>query len=101
MVDSKPLRFGEADPAIDARVDELLARMTLAEKIGQMNQSDVHVLADPAEAIRSGAIGSLLSIVDPAKINHYQRIAVEESRLGIPLIVGNDVIHGYRTIFPI
>lgn len=101
MVDSKPLRFGEADPAIDARVDELLARMTLAEKIGQMNQSDVHVLADPAGAIRSGSIGSLLSIVDPAKINHYQRIAVEESRLGIPLIVGNDVIHGYRTIFPI
>ncbi|MBV9789469.1 MAG: hypothetical protein JOZ51_14890, partial [Chloroflexi bacterium] len=65
MVDSKPLRFGEADPAIDARVDELLARMTLAEKIGQMNQSDVNVLSNPAESIRSGAIGSLLSIVDP------------------------------------
>lgn len=101
MVDSKPLRFGAIDPAIEARVDELLARMTLAEKIGQMNQSDVNVLPDPAAAIRSGAMGSLLSIVDPATINHYQRIAVEESRLGIPLIVGNDVIHGYRTIFPI
>lgn len=101
MVDSRPLRFGEIAPAIEKRVDELLARMTLAEKIGQMNQSDVNLLPDPAAAIRSGAIGSLLSIVDPAKINHYQRIAVEESRLGIPLIVGNDVIHGYRTIFPI
>lgn len=101
MVGSKSLRFGEADPAIDARVDALLARMTLAEKIGQMNQSDVNVLPDPAVAIRGGEVGSLLSIVDPARINHYQRIAVEESRLGIPLLIGNDVIHGYRTIFPI
>lgn len=101
MVGPNPRRFGEVDPVIEARIDALLVRMTLAEKIGQMNQSAVNVLSDPAAAIGSGAVGSLLSIVELAKINHYQRIAVEESRLGIPLLIGNDVIHGYRTIFPI
>jgi beta-glucosidase len=95
------LRFGQADPAIEARIDELLARMTLAEKIGQMNQGDVNLLPDPDAAIRAGVVGSLLSITDPARINYYQRIAVEQSRLGVPLLIGNDVIHGYRTIFPI
>jgi beta-glucosidase len=95
------LRFGQADPAIEARIDELLARMTLAEKIGQMNQGDVNLLPDPDAAIRAGVVGSLLSITDAARINYYQRIAVEQSRLGIPLVIGNDVIHGYRTIFPI
>jgi beta-glucosidase len=101
MTATTPLRFGAIDPAIEARIDALLDRMTLDEKIGQMNQHDVHLLDDPAATIRAGRIGSLLSITDTQAINRYQRIAVEESRLGIPLLIGNDVIHGYRTIFPI
>ncbi|HEX6291110.1 MAG TPA: beta-glucosidase BglX [Herpetosiphonaceae bacterium] len=95
------LNFGQIDPAIESRVDELLARMTLAEKIGQMNQGDVALMDDPDATIREGCVGSLLSIADPSAINHYQRIAAAETRLGIPLLIGNDVIHGYRTIFPI
>lgn len=98
---SNTLRFGQADPPIEARIDELLAQMTLPEKIGQMNQGDVYLLPDPDAAIRAGAVGSLLSLTDRDRINHYQRVVVEQSRLGIPLLIGNDVIHGYRTIFPI
>ena len=89
-------------PAVEQRVDALLARMTLAEKIGQMNQvsagSDVSNYSD---AVRNGQIGSILNEVDPVRINEFQRIAVEESRLGIPLLVGRDVIHGFHTVFPI
>jgi len=87
----------------ESRVEELLSEMTLAEKIGQMCQ--IHV--DPRgwtqgeDRIRRGQAGSVLTVYGADKINRLQRVAVEESRLGIPLIVGNDVIHGYRTIFPI
>ena len=90
------------DPAVERRVDKLLGQMTLAEKIGQMNQvSAGGDVASYAESLRKGQIGSILNEVDPAKINAFQRIAVEESRLGIPLLVGRDVIHGFHTIFPI
>lgn len=84
---------------IDRRVDELLAQMTLREKIGQMHQ--VSGGADLCEAAAKGEIGSILNCVDPAEINAVQRAAVEESRLHIPVLVGRDVIHGFRTIFPI
>ncbi len=89
-------------PEIERRVDKLLAQMTLAEKIGQMNQvsADGNV-ANYNESVRAGQVGSILNVVDPAKINEFQRIAVEESRLGIPLLVGRDVIHGFHTVFPI
>lgn len=78
--------------------------MTLQEKIGQMVQ-----VAGPKgdipnalrQQLREGRIGSILNVTDPAISCELQRIAVEESRLGIPLIMGRDVIHGYRTIFPI
>ena len=91
-----------SDPAIESRVEKLLSQMTLAEKIGQMNQiSAGGAVSDYAESLRNGQIGSILNEVDPAKLNELQRIAVEESRLGIPLLVGRDVIHGYHTIFPI
>ena len=87
---------------IEARVDRLLARMTLAEKIGQMNQvSAGGEISNYADALREGKIGSMLNEVDLAKINEYQRICVEESRLGIPLLIGRDVIHGFHTVFPI
>ena len=87
---------------IEKRIDNLLSRMTLSEKIGQMNQVSVGgEVSNYAEALRNGQIGSILNEVDPAKLNEYQRICVVESRLGIPLLVGRDVIHGFHTIFPI
>jgi beta-glucosidase len=89
-------------PEVERRVEQLLAKMTLAEKIGQMNQ--ISTGGDPsnyAEAVRGGQVGSILNEVDPVRLNEFQRIAVEESRLGIPLLVGRDVIHGFHTVFPI
>ena len=97
----KPSTVG-ASPEVERRVDQLLSRMTLVEKIGQMNQvSAGGEVANYADALRQGQIGSILNEVDPVKVNEFQRICVEESRLGIPLLVGRDVIHGFHTIFPI
>lgn len=82
-------------------VDSILKRMTLDEKIGQLNQmhcEDGSLLEDNA---RKGLVGSVMSITNPKDFNKIQRIAVEESRLGIPLINARDVIHGFKTIFPI
>ncbi len=91
-----------ASDEVETRVERILSEMTLAEKIGQMNQvSAGGDVAQYADALRKGQIGSILNEVDPAKINEFQRIAVEESRLGIPLLVGRDVIHGFHTVFPI
>ena len=89
-------------PEIENRVEKLLQKMTLQEKIGQMNQvSAGGDVANYADALRGGQIGSILNEVDPVKINEFQRVAVEESRLGIPLLVARDVIHGFHTEFPI
>ena len=89
-------------PEVEKRVEKLLSQMTLAEKIGQMNQvSAGGDVSNYADALRKGQIGSILNEVDPVKLNEFQRLAVEESRLGIPLLVGRDVIHGFHTIFPI
>ena len=89
-------------PEIEQRVERLLSRMTLSEKIGQMNQlSGGGDVANYAEAIRKGQVGSILNEVDPQKVNEFQRISVEESRLGIPLLIARDVIHGFHTVFPI
>lgn len=95
-------RFTESEPDIEKKVDTLLAQMTLAEKAWQMTQyCPERVSHDDSENyVRQGA-GSILNFYDVAEINRLQRIAMEETRLGIPLLVGNDVIHGYRTIFPI
>lgn len=87
-----------------ARADKMLGQMTLDEKIGQMSQLDIGYFRDPEQlkqAVRDGRCGSLLNYLGTEQVNELQRIAVEESRLGIPLIIGRDVIHGYRTIFPI
>lgn len=84
---------------VDIKVDELLSQMTLREKVGQMNQlSGGAWLVDQAA---KGEVGSILNCVDPAEINAVQKAAVEQSRLGIPVLVSRDVIHGFRTIFPI
>lgn len=88
-----------AGDEIDRKVEELLAKMTLEEKIGQMNQ--VSGGYQFSGEIAKGNVGSILNIVEPVEINAVQRVAVEESRLGIPLLVSRDVIHGFRTIFPI
>lgn len=82
------------------RAFELLSQMTLAEKIGQMSQVngggwDLH------HALREGRVGSVLNETNVDAINELQRIAMQESRLGIPLLIGRDVIHGYKTVFPI
>lgn len=89
------------DP-IEKQIDHLLSQMTLEEKIGQMNQLDPSWSAEEKEAqIREGLVGSIFNIVNPHEVNRLQRMAVEETRLGIPLLVARDVIHGFRTIYPI
>ena len=86
--------------AAASRVEALLARMTLAEKVGQLTQypSSHDGLAELA---RRGELGSVLNVHGAAAVNALQRVAVEESRLGVPLLFGLDVIHGFRTIFPV
>lgn len=88
---------------VDTRVEDLLSQMTLQEKIGQLNQHSLldGFSEDVVEQVRQGRVGSILNEADPAAIHTYQRAAVEESRLGIPLLVCRDVIHGFHTIFPI
>jgi beta-glucosidase len=87
-----------ADRSVERRVDQLLRRMTLEEKLEQIQLlPDFKVTEDE---IRRG-LGSILSVTDPAQIREYQRIAVEESRLKIPLLFAFDTIHGFRTVFPI
>ncbi|HVE55747.1 MAG TPA: beta-glucosidase BglX [Pyrinomonadaceae bacterium] len=99
--ESMPTKSGDARQ----RANALLVQMTLEEKIGQMNQlfffGQFQKPDSMFEGIRKGQIGSLLFVTDPAQINQFQKIAVTESRLKIPLIFGFDVIHGFRTIFPV
>jgi beta-glucosidase len=89
---------GPADRGIEGRVNSLLSRMTLEEKLQQI-QLLPDFLANPDE-VRKG-LGSVLSVTDPARIRELQRVAVEETRLKIPLLFAFDTIHGFRTIFPI
>ena len=83
-------------------VEDLLSKMTLDDKIGQMNQLNLEGINDTLlTKIKAGQIGSMLNITDPKEINLVQETAVKDSRLGIPLIIGRDIIHGFKTIFPI
>jgi beta-glucosidase len=98
----------EDAPDVGRRVEALLKQMSLEEKIGQLNQYSYGTPTGPStgrsaveEAIQRGEVGSFLNVTDPVLSNRLQRIAMEESRLKIPIIFGLDVIHGYRTIFPI
>jgi beta-glucosidase len=100
------------DPQTEKKIDALLAQMTLAEKVGQLNQySNPLDLTGPAagpgqqkaayEQIRSGLVGSMLNVNGAAATRKAQELALSGSRLKIPMIFGYDVIHGYKTIFPI
>lgn len=90
------------DTATEKRIDVLLSQMTLEEKLGQMNQiSSYGNIEEMSQLIKKGEAGSILNEVDPVRINALQRVAIEESRLGIPLLMARDVIHGFKTIFPI
>lgn len=91
----------QPEAVIENKVDSLLRQMTLEEKLGQMNQLSPWDFEELAARIRKGEVGSILNVVNPEEINKIQKIAVEESRLGIPILVARDVIHGYKTIFPI
>jgi beta-glucosidase len=91
-----------------SRVESLIGRMTLTEKLGQLTMTACGqavtgptIAGDSTEAIKSGAIGNLLNLVGVENVHQMQRLAVKESRLGIPLLIGYDVIHGHRILFPI
>jgi len=95
-------------PDTERKIEALLKQMSLEEKVGQLNQYSFGQPTGPStgrstveESIKRGEIGSFLNVTDPVLSNRLQRIAMEESRLKIPLIFGLDVIHGYRTIFPV
>ena len=88
------------------RAEALLKQMTVEEKAGQMNQAAGIVIPGlgsekPDAAIAKGQVGSVLWQFDVKELNRMQHLAVEKSRLHIPLIIGFDVIHGYRTVFPV
>ena len=101
-------RTGIYDPSLDARVETLLRKMTLEEKVGQLAQYSAGQPTGPGtgrtdykDMIAKGQIGALFNISTAKETNAYQRIAVEKSRLKIPIIFGLDVIHGFRTVFPV
>ena len=99
---TSPSAAAPDEASVHQRADALLKQMTLEEKLGQLNQ--LFAFGPPGsfdEAVSKGQLGSLLFVTDPAQINHFQHLAVEKSRLHIPLIFGFDVIHGFRTIFPV
>ncbi len=94
----------ESPQALERRIAELISRMTLEEKLGQLqlvNGNGGRVSDALREDVVAGRIGGVLNEVDPGTVSELQRLAMGESRLGIPLLVGRDVIHGFETIFPI
>jgi beta-glucosidase len=91
-----------------SRIEQLIDAMTLEEKLGQLTMTACSyavtgpvIAGDSTDAIRAGAIGNLLNLVGARGVHQMQRLAVEESRLGIPLLIGLDIIHGHHTMFPI
>ena len=100
------------NPEIEKKIDVLMSKMTLEEKVGQMNQyNGFWDVTGPAPAggtaeqkyenIKKGLVGSMLTVRGVKEVKAVQKIAVEQTRLGIPLIIGFDVIHGYKTLSPI
>ena len=99
-----PVR-AQRQPSVESRVNALLARMTLEEKLGQLQQLDGegngNFRPEHLDLIRKGLLGSTLNVRGAQRTNQLQHVAMEESRLKIPVLFGFDVIHGYRTILPI
>jgi beta-glucosidase len=97
-----------SDPGTEKKIDELLRKMTLEEKVGQLVQYSAGQPTGPGtgrtdydDMVRKGEVGALFNITTAHQVNAFQHIAVEQSRLHIPLLFGLDVIHGFRTEFPI
>ncbi|WP_412546778.1 glycoside hydrolase family 3 protein [Maricaulis sp. MIT060901] len=98
-----------AQTQFSQRVEGLLAQMTLEEKLGQLHQAaggrsrnlNSRLTPEELDRVRAGAVGSYLHVAGAEPLAELQRVAVEESRLGIPLLFAMDVVHGYRTIFPV
>ncbi len=97
------------DSEMDAYVSDLMAKMTIQEKIGQLNLvtpgggilTGSVVSTDVESKIKEGKVGGIFGVYDPEKTRQAQKLAVEKSRLGIPMLFGSDVIHGYKTTFPL
>jgi len=105
---SLPIRSRLSDPDAEHKIESLLKQMTLDEKVGQLVQYSAGTRTGPGtgrsdyeEMIEKGQVGSLFNLADAHAANRYQHIAIEKSRLHIPLLNGLDVIHGYRTEFPV
>jgi beta-glucosidase len=99
---------GGADGRLDSRVESILQQMTVEEKVGQLVQYSAGQPTGPGtgrtdydDMIARGQIGSLFNVIDPHEINKYQKIAMEKARLHIPILFGLDVLHGFKTEFPI
>ncbi len=105
---SPPANAQLASPELNSRVETLLKKMTLDEKLGQLASYSGGYATGPGasnlrfdELVEKGQLGSLLNVIGVEATNHYQHIAVEKSRLHIPVLFGQDVIHGHRTTFPV
>src|ERR1043165_10094000 len=100
-----PTSHSQQTSSVEERVNSLLARMTLEEKLGQLQQLDGEANGnfrpEHLEMIRKGLLGSTLNVRGAGRTNELQRVAMTESRLKIPVLFAFDVIHGYRTIFPV
>ena len=97
-----------SEPSVEKKIDELLHKMTLEEKVGQLVQYSAGQPTGPGtgrtdydDMIRKGEVGALFNITTARQVNTFQHVAVEQSRLHIPLLFGLDVIHGFRTEFPV
>ena len=104
LIDAQATVSSAKNVQVEKKIKELVSKMTLEEKLGQMSQFDPGQFGgdeNTEQAIKDGRVGSILNLVGAKRINELQKVAVEESRLGIPLIIGRDVIHGFRTIMPI
>jgi beta-glucosidase len=108
MNHSGPWNAQLADKALNERVDRLLDRMSLSDKIGQLTLYSGGIMTGPGaghfdypKMIAEGHVGALFNVIGAKQVNYYQHIAVEKSPLHIPLLFGYDVIHGERTIFPV
>jgi beta-glucosidase len=108
---NRPIQYSKTTP-LEAKVDSVLRLMTLEEKVGQLNQYNGFweitgptpkdgMAAKKYEDLKKGLVGSMLNVKGVEDVRALQKIAVEETRLGIPMIFGFDVIHGYKTISPI